>query len=74
MGRVKLHNTHNIGLKKVNKRKNASVQQLSFRCASGGVVSWDTSQDFRSSPPVQAFVKPRPHVKPQSVRRQRATA
>ena len=24
-----------------------------------GVVSWDTSQDFGSSPPVRAFVNPR---------------
>ena len=31
-----------------------------------GVVSWDTSQDFGSSPPVRAFVKPRPHAKPQT--------
>ncbi|MCL2596347.1 MAG: hypothetical protein FWD66_01540 [Paludibacter sp.] len=28
---------------------------------SGGVVSWDTSQEFGSSPPVRAFAKPRPH-------------
>ena len=36
--------------------------------ASGGVVSWDTSQDFGSSPPVQAFAKPRPTPSPRHVR------
>ena len=35
-----------------------------------GVVSWDTSQDFGSSPPVRAFVKPRPTPSPRHVRRQ----
>ena len=29
-----------------------------------GVVSWDTSQEFESSPPVRAFAPPRPHAKP----------
>jgi len=32
-----------------------------------GVVSWDTSQEFGSSPPVQAFVKPRPTPSPRHV-------
>ena len=32
-----------------------------------GVVSWDTSQDFGSSPPVRAFVKPRPPLSPRHV-------
>ena len=31
-----------------------------------GVVSWDTTQEFGSSPPVRAFVKPRPNAKPQT--------
>ena len=35
--------------------------------ASGGVVSWDTSQEFGSSPPVRAFVKPRPPLSPRHV-------
>jgi len=42
-----------------------------------GVVSWDTSQNFGSSPPVRAFVKPRPSAKPPNVvrnRRKRVTA
>jgi len=32
-----------------------------------GVVSWDTSQEFGSSPPVRAFVKPRPTPSPRHV-------
>jgi len=35
--------------------------------ASGGVVSWGTSQDFGSSPPVRAFAKPRPTPNPRHV-------
>ena len=31
--------------------------------ASGGVASWDTSQDFGSSPPVQALPIPPPDAK-----------
>ena len=31
--------------------------------ASGGVVSWDTSQDFGSSPPVRALPIPPPDAK-----------
>ena len=31
--------------------------------ASGGVASWDTSQDFGSSPPVRAFAIPPPAAK-----------
>jgi len=31
--------------------------------ASGGVISWDTSQDFGSSPPVQALPIPPPAAK-----------
>jgi len=31
--------------------------------ASGGVASWDTSQDFGSSPPVRALPIPPPDVK-----------
>ena len=37
-----------------------------------GVVSWDTSQDFGSSPPVQAFAKPRPTPSPRHVACKRA--
>jgi len=32
-----------------------------------GVVSWDTSQEFGSSPPVRAFAKPRPTPSPRHV-------
>ena len=32
-----------------------------------GVGSWDTLQVFGSSPPVQAFVNPRPPAKPPGV-------
>ena len=32
-----------------------------------GVVSWDTSQDFGSLPPVRAFAKPRPTPSPRHV-------
>ena len=34
-----------------------------------GVGSWDTLQVFESSPPVQAFVNPRPTAKPPGVSR-----
>ena len=37
-----------------------------------GVVSWDTSQDFGSSPPVRASVKPRPTPSPRHVARKQA--
>jgi len=37
-----------------------------------GVVSCDTSQDFGSSPPVQAFAKPRPTPSPRHVKRKQA--
>ncbi|MCL2598151.1 MAG: hypothetical protein FWD66_10990 [Paludibacter sp.] len=39
-----------------------------------GVVSWDTSQDFGSFPPVRAFVKPRPTPSPRHVMRHPLTA
>ena len=39
-----------------------------------GVVSWDTSQEFESSPPVRAFAKPRPPLSPQNVIGKRRTA
>jgi len=32
-----------------------------------GVVSWDTSQEFGSFAPVQAFAKPRPTPSPRHV-------
>jgi len=32
-----------------------------------GAVSWDTSQEFGSSPPARAFVKPRPTPSPRHV-------
>ena len=35
--------------------------------ASGGIVSWDTSQEFGSFAPVRAFVKPRPPPSPKNV-------
>jgi len=38
-----------------------------------GVVSWDTSQDFGSSPPVRALPIPPPAPSCKNVRRQQAT-
>jgi len=39
-----------------------------------GAVSWDTSQDFGSSPPVRALVKPRPTPSPRHVNCKRDSA
>ena len=38
-----------------------------------GVVSWDTSQEFGSSLPVRAFVKPRPTPSPDTLAASGAT-
>jgi len=42
------------------KKKPAHNRQFG---ASGGVASWDTSQEFGSSPPVRAFAIPPPAAK-----------
>ena len=53
----------NIHRQKYKKKMPASNEGFGVR---RGVVSWDTSQDFGSSPPVRTFVKPRPNAKPQT--------
>jgi len=45
-----------------NCEKNAPAHNRQFG-ASGGAVSWDTSQEFGSSPPVRALPIPPPDAK-----------
>jgi len=46
-----------------NFRQNKSTAANRQFGASGGVVSWDTSQEFGSSPPVRALPIPPPDAK-----------
>jgi len=54
----KTENTYNKRNAKIKGR--AANRQFG---ASGGVVSWDTSQEFGSSPPVRALPIPPPDAK-----------
>ena len=65
-----MEKTANFGQRSRNIIDNTKVKSRTPNEGFGvrrGVVSWDTSQDFGSSPPVRAFVKPRPTPSPDTL-------
>ena len=51
-----------VRLMRITSKNKSTAPNRQFG-ASGGVVSWDTSQDFRSSAPVRALPIPPPAAK-----------